>query len=121
MKIPTQYPQKGTQNANKFRKRYLVIKRDGLKCRMCGEEEPEVLTIDHVIRQSDGGENQIENMQILCRKCHDIKDNCIKVYKAKNSLKVRKQKVQKMSKREMIFIYGRVLSKEEQKTAIIVL
>ena len=31
--------------------------------------------IDHIVRQADGGKNNPENLQILCRSCHIIKDS----------------------------------------------
>lgn len=42
-------------------------------CKYCGTTEN--LTIDHIIRKIDGGTNELCNLQILCRRCHDKKDN----------------------------------------------
>lgn len=38
------------------------------------------LTIDHVKPVSQGGGNEIKNLQLLCRDCHGKKDNKPKKY-----------------------------------------
>jgi hypothetical protein len=45
-----------------------VWKRDGGKCRHCGGTDH--VEIDHVIPISRGGTGDIENLQLLCRKCN---------------------------------------------------
>jgi len=46
----------------------------GRKCLCCKRSEGAVeLTIDHVIPLSRGGENTIENAQVLCRGCNAVK------------------------------------------------
>jgi 5-methylcytosine-specific restriction endonuclease McrA len=42
----------------------------GKTCNYCGEPGNEV---DHVIELDAGGDNSIENLQVLCRECHKVK------------------------------------------------
>lgn len=46
-----------------------VFNRDGWRCRHCNRGD----TIDphHIIFRSAGGEDTLENLLTLCRKCHD--------------------------------------------------
>ncbi len=55
-------------------KRYAVVERDGAKCRWCSHFETKNLTIDHIIPYSKGGIDIVENMQLLCRHCHQKKN-----------------------------------------------
>lgn len=48
-----------------------LMRRDGAKCRMCGATND--LTVDHILRVRHGGTNDINNLQILCRKCNEEK------------------------------------------------
>lgn len=62
--------------------RWKVIKRDGRKCGLCKRycvertrRGPDLardndLTIDHVIPVSKGGETDLANLRVLCRKCN---------------------------------------------------
>lgn len=45
--------------------------RDGEKCSGCGSSEN--LTIDHIRPVSRGGDNRLENLQILCQSCNSSK------------------------------------------------
>lgn len=49
-----------------------VLERDGHLCLHCGTDK--WLTIDHVLPRFQGGSEDIENLQTLCRACHDKKD-----------------------------------------------
>ncbi len=49
----------------------LLFDRDGKHCQRC--EETKDLTIDHIFPLSAGGENDMSNFQILCRKCNSSK------------------------------------------------
>ena len=51
-----------------------VAKRDGLKCKKCGELDIEKLTVDHIRPISLGGSTKVKNLQFLCVSCHVIKD-----------------------------------------------
>ncbi len=58
----------------------LLKKQYGYACPMCGVSEPEImLTIDHVIPISKGGDNCAENIQPLCQSCNSTKH--IKIYR----------------------------------------
>lgn len=51
-----------------------VFKRDGGKCRQCGYDG-EYIEYDHIHPRSKGGQNTVENIQLLCRKCNLKKGN----------------------------------------------
>lgn len=52
-----------------------LIKQHGSVCQMCHKYFSfDSLTIDHIRKLSDGGGNDIENLQLLCRPCHTLKD-----------------------------------------------
>lgn len=54
-----------------LKNRYLVLKRDNFKCVMCGKTAKEdILIIDHIKPVTDGGKNDIDNLQVLCRECN---------------------------------------------------
>jgi hypothetical protein len=48
-----------------------LAERDGKTCKVCGCTRD--LTVDHIVPLSRGGENSLENMQILCRKHNSSK------------------------------------------------
>lgn len=52
-----------------------IIDRDGETCKNCGESEG--LAIDYLIPRSDGGSNEIDNLQLLCRTCIDSKQTSV--------------------------------------------
>lgn len=54
------------------RLRYLVLKRDGFKCQICGrtQEDGVKLHVDHIIPVSKGGETKMENLRTLCEDCN---------------------------------------------------
>lgn len=54
--------------------RVALVKRDGLKCKKCGCEEVEKLTLDHIIPIALGGSVRLKNLQLLCEDCHKEKD-----------------------------------------------
>lgn len=55
--------------------RDIVLERDGYKCAWC--ERTLDLHIDHIIPVSKGGQNTLDNMQILCSTCNHLKANYI--------------------------------------------
>jgi len=43
------------------------------RCAQCGSQEN--LTIDHVVPMSQGGTDEVENLQFLCRSCNSRKSD----------------------------------------------
>ena len=68
-----------TQREIGLRSRFLVFKRDGFKCCMCGRSPSTTpgleLHVDHIIPWTKGGESTIENLQTLCSDCNIGKSN----------------------------------------------
>jgi hypothetical protein len=61
------------------RLRFLVMRRDDFKCKLCGAS-PAIkpgtnLEVDHIKPWSKGGETVIENLQTLCETCNIGKNN----------------------------------------------
>lgn len=52
-----------------------VFKRDDYACVYCGENDRRVLTIDHVVPRSKGGEDSFENWVTACMTCNFEKDD----------------------------------------------
>jgi 5-methylcytosine-specific restriction endonuclease McrA len=48
-----------------------LIERDGYKCVVCCEQDN--LSIDHITPLSKGGMDELNNLQLLCRKCNSAK------------------------------------------------
>lgn len=48
-----------------------VFERDGEKCGSCGATES--LCIDHILAVANGGSNELNNLQVLCRRCNSAK------------------------------------------------
>lgn len=63
------------QISNKMRQ--YIYDRDGHRCVKCGTTEE--LTLDHIKPWSRGGENTVENLQTMCRRCNCSKGNRIEV------------------------------------------
>lgn len=53
------------------RRKWVIARRDGLRCYICGEFDN--LTVDHILPKSQGGKDNIENLQLLCVECHKVK------------------------------------------------
>jgi hypothetical protein len=49
--------------------RAAVFKRDGGRCVQCGYDG-EYIEYDHIMPRSKGGQNTVDNVQLLCRKCN---------------------------------------------------
>ncbi len=58
------------------RLRERILKRDGYKCRYCGNEK-EPFHIDHVYPHSKGGETSYNNLVTACKKCNLSKHNSV--------------------------------------------
>ncbi len=52
-----------------------VFARDGMKCNNCPRQD--TLTIDHITPILKGGNNSLDNLQVLCDRCNKIKGNSI--------------------------------------------
>jgi hypothetical protein len=55
-----------------------IYERDGNSCRLCGwniqrwnSRDPRILELHHICQHVDGGDNSLENITLLCSKCHD--------------------------------------------------
>lgn len=59
--------------------REFIFKRDGYKCLCCGSVEK--LSIDHIEPVNNGGINEIDNLQTLCRSCNSRKRDTYKDYR----------------------------------------
>ncbi len=68
-----------TSRSVSWRMKFLVMQRDGFKCRFCGAaptlKPGTVLVIDHMKPWESGGETVIENLQTLCEPCNGGKSN----------------------------------------------
>lgn len=53
--------------------RKATFARDRYTCQSCGRKDN--LTVDHIVQLSHGGTNNPENLQTLCKYCHEKKDN----------------------------------------------
>jgi 5-methylcytosine-specific restriction endonuclease McrA len=51
-----------------------LVQLRGLRCARCGDFS-HFQTMDHIKSRCDGGDNDINNLQILCKRCHELKDN----------------------------------------------
>lgn len=53
------------------RLRRAVLVRDNYTCCSCGRKDN--LTVDHIVQLSQGGTNNLVNLQTLCKYCHEKK------------------------------------------------
>jgi predicted restriction endonuclease len=62
-----------------WRMRFLVMRRDYFKCRLCGLNPAmnpgTVLVVDHTVPWASGGETVMNNLQTLCEQCNGGKSN----------------------------------------------
>lgn len=72
--------------SNKLKK--LCLERDKNICKKCGSCNN--LEVDHIKELIDGGDNKIDNLQTLCRKCHIIKTN-LSIKKRNGKTKIHKR------------------------------
>ena len=52
-----------------------IVERDGEYCQFCNSIND--LTLDHIIPKSKGGEDLLENLQLLCRSCNTKKKDIL--------------------------------------------
>jgi HNH endonuclease len=63
------YQEQKTHGAIPEHVKAVVFQRDKGTCRQCGYTG-EYIEYDHIIPRSKGGQNTVENIQLLCRKCN---------------------------------------------------
>jgi len=76
--------------SKRARRKKALLKRDGAQCSECGapDQPPDprknkrgeiehhaFLTIDHIVATRDGGDDEMENLRLLCAPCHRKSDN----------------------------------------------
>ncbi len=54
-----------------LRLRKMVLARDNYMCRVCGNVNSN--EVDHIVPVAQGGSNELENLQTLCKTCHSRK------------------------------------------------
>lgn len=63
-----------TKRSVSWRLRFLVMRRDNFKCKICGRtpatDPTIILHVDHKTAWANGGETVIENLQTLCSRCN---------------------------------------------------
>jgi len=60
-------------------RRFLILERDGFKCRYCGRGAAEgvVLHVDHVVPRAKGGLSLAENLVTACYECNEGKNDML--------------------------------------------
>lgn len=79
MKIPNKIVPPFTPNRRKKNLRFILACHDGKRCKHCGFRNFKNLSVDHIVPRIFGGTDDLENLQILCRPCHNRKDKKIPV------------------------------------------
>ena len=80
---PKNEKKRKSQNSESLRKKIREFHNfDQEFCFFCGRTKDqlnknETLTVDHIIPLEFGGKDVIENMQILCSACHQLKNWCV--------------------------------------------
>jgi 5-methylcytosine-specific restriction endonuclease McrA len=68
-----------TTRAIGWRMRFLVMRRDGFRCKLCGASPATrhgvTLVVDHVVPWSESGETVLDNLQTCCEQCNGGKSN----------------------------------------------
>ena len=68
-----------------------LVYRDGRKCQWCNKVLlRKDMTVDHIVSVADGGNNKLINLRILCRECHNMKDNPKKTMTEKDNTNIMK-------------------------------
>jgi 5-methylcytosine-specific restriction endonuclease McrA len=76
-------------------KRDFIYKRDGNRCVRCGFRKN--LTVDHIVPKSKGGSNKYSNLQTLCFKCNQSKQNTTINYVENNiAVEVIKERIEEI-------------------------
>lgn len=79
---------RGSHNYMPKRVSQLIALGHNPSCKCCGSWE--YLTFDHIIPIAKGGENRLENGQILCRRCNEVKaDNILSIEELKEIINLK--------------------------------
>lgn len=88
MKIESKHKTHRTKRSISWRLRFIVMRKDEFKCKICGRspaiDSTIILHVDHILPWSKGGETIPENLQTLCSKCNIGKSN---LYESNNITK----------------------------------
>lgn len=79
---PGKKPRKNTRKTIPLTVRHNIFKRDNYTCIKCGQSPAKnptnvELEVDHILPVARGGNNDVENLQTLCRKCNQGKKDKI--------------------------------------------
>lgn len=73
-KFPVKNNETNNPRSINYRTRFIVMRRDGFKCKICGaspaKDSDVTLHIDHIIPCAKGGDANLDNLQTLCSKCN---------------------------------------------------
>ncbi|MBC8252689.1 MAG: group II intron reverse transcriptase/maturase [Ardenticatenia bacterium] len=88
----TQFVEPGVVNIapNKLKwaeRRTNVLKRDGYRCIRCNSTKP--LDVHHKIARQHGGTDDLDNLETLCRKCHQETPTYLKSLRGENPMESR--------------------------------
>ncbi len=76
--LPPQVSARGPRDPS-LRLRFLVMRRDGFKCKYCGRSPATyaatTLHVDHIVAWAQGGATVADNLQTLCDRCNLGKGN----------------------------------------------
>jgi hypothetical protein len=64
-----------SKRRNAARRKQLLLAKRGAKCEVCGFSCECALEMHHVVRVSDGGTDDDDNLVILCANCHSVADH----------------------------------------------
>lgn len=62
-------------------RRRALVKKFGDRCARCGWKDRNILTLDHIVPASRGGNNSLHNLQLLCQFCNELKGDGIADYR----------------------------------------
>jgi 5-methylcytosine-specific restriction endonuclease McrA len=72
--VPRHREQAHYQTADWRARRMRILTRDAFRCRSCGRvASGHNVNVDHVVPLADGGTDDDDNLQTLCRSCHGRK------------------------------------------------
>ncbi len=77
-----------------------VFRRDGYTCQMCGasKDDGAKLELDHIIPVAQGGTNDLNNLQTLCRECNQNKSDLILPSGLKIDIEIKQNKLNTLNR-----------------------